>query len=492
MDNIGGIIAGHDPTTTALVSDGLATTYGELQQQVANLRGGLIGLGVGRGDRVALIAQNGRDFVVGYLATVGIGAVAVPLNPTSPANELRRELALVGAVVAIVEPSARPNVDAIDRAALPNLRRVVDIQELEVLLRHEPAPMADVGADDLAVLIFTSGTAGAPRAAMLTHANLLASIRAGHVLPGHLTPADVVFAVLPPFHIFGLNVTIGATLSAGACAVLAQRFDPSTAADIIRERGVTVVPGAPPLWQTFAQVPDLPADTFAGVRLALSGAAKLPDQVAEVMAERFGVTVREGYGLTEAAPVVTTSVGIDARRGSVGKVVAGVEVRLVDEEGADALVGDTGEIWVSGPNVFPGYLDDPAATARVLAEVDGTRWLRTGDLAVADDDGYLYLVDRAKDLVIVSGFNVHPAEVEEVLGMCPGVEQAAVIGVPHPHTGEAVKAYVVAEPGAHLDDDTLIEFCLDHLARYKVPGEIVFVDELPRTLAGKLLRRELT
>jgi long-chain acyl-CoA synthetase len=327
---------------------------------------------------------------------------------------------------------------------------------------------------------------------MLSHGNLLASIRSGDVLPGHLTPDDVVYGVLPPFHIFGLNVSIGATLSAGGCAVLVQRFDPSTAVDTIRERGVTVVPGAPPLWEAFSQMRDLPADAFAGVRLALSGAAKLPDHVAEAMAERFDLIVREGYGLTEASPVVTTSVGIDARRGSVGKVVDGVEVRLVDEEGADALVGDTGEIWVSGPNVFQGYLDDPEATDRVLADIDGTRWLRTGDLAVADDDGYLYLVDRAKDLVIVSGFNVFPAEVEEVLVMFPGVEQAAVIGVPHPHTGEAVKAYVVAEPGVQLDEDTLIEFCLDHLARYKVPGKVLFVDELPRTLAGKLLRRELT
>lgn len=492
MDNVGAIIEGHDPAAVALVSRGRATTYGELQRQVASVRGGLAELGVGPGDRVALACHNGRHFVVAYLATVGIGAVAVPLNPTSPSNELQRELGAVGAVIAIVEPSALATVDAIDAGALPALRQVVDIPTLDALLDHEPAPVADVTADDLAVLIFTSGTAGAPRAAMLTHANLLASLRSGHVLPGHLTPDDVVFGVLPPFHIFGLNVTIGATLHAGGCAVLVQRFDPSTAVDTIRERGVTVVPGAPPLWQAFTQMPDLPADSFARVRLALSGAAKLPDHVAATMADRFGVTVREGYGLTEAAPVVTTSVGIEVRRGSVGKVVDGVDVRLVDEAGDDALLGDSGEIWVSGPNVFAGYLDDPAATARVLVADGDRRWLRTGDLAVADADGYLYLVDRAKDLVIVSGFNVYPAEVEEVLVQFPGVEQAAVIGVPHPHTGEAVKAYVVPAAGIHLDEDTLIEHCLDHLARYKVPAKILFVDELPRNLSGKLLRRELT
>jgi long-chain acyl-CoA synthetase len=492
MHNVGEIIAGHDPATTALVSRGRATTYGDLQRQVANARGGLMALGVGRGDRVALVCQNGRHFVVAYLATVGIGAVAVPLNPTSPPSELGRELAAVGAVIAIVEPSAVAKVDSIDGATVPALRQVVDSAALDALMEHEPGPLAAVAADDLAVLIFTSGTAGAPRAAMLSHGNLLASIRSGHVLPDHLTPADVVYGVLPPFHIFGLNVALGATLSAGACAVLVQRFDPSTAIDTIRERGVTVLPGVPPLWESFTQMPDLPADSFAGVRLALSGAAGLPGHVAEAMQQRFGVTVREGYGLTEASPVVTTSVGIDARRGSVGKVVDGVEVRLVDEAGDDALHGDSGEIWVSGPNVFLGYLDDPEATAQVLVEAGGRRWLRTGDIAVADDDGYLYLVERTKDLVIVSGFNVYPAEVEGVLAQCPGVAQAAVIGVPHPHTGEAVKAYVVPEPGAHLDEDTLIEFCLDQLARYKVPSKVLFVDELPRSVTGKLLRRELT
>jgi long-chain acyl-CoA synthetase len=492
MDNIGGIIEGHDPAAVALFSRGRATSYGELKRQVANLRGGLLGLGIGRGDPVALVCQNGRHFVVAYLATVGIGAVAVPLNPTSPSNELQRELSTVRAVAVIAEPSALTNVTAIDVAEIASVRHLIDIPTLDQLIEHAPAPLAQVGPADLAVLIFTSGTGGAPRAAMLSHGNLLASIRAGQALPGHMVPGDVVFGVLPPFHIFGLNVVIGVSLYAGACAVLVQRFDPSTAVDTINERGVTIVPGAPPLWQAFTQMPDLPVDAFAGVRLALSGAAKLPDHVAESMQQRFGLTLREGYGLTEASPVVTTSVGIEPRRGSVGRVVDGVEVRVVDEDGDDVLDGDSGEIWVSGPNVFLGYLDDPETTSRVLASVDGRRWLRTGDVAVTDADGYLYLVDRAKDLVIVSGFNVYPAEVEEVLVEFPGVEQAAVIGVPHPHTGEAVKAYVVPEPGVQLDEDTLIEFCLEQLARYKAPSKILFVDELPRNLSGKLLRRELT
>ncbi len=230
------------------------------------------------------------------------------------------------------------------------------------------------------------------------------------------------------------------------------------------------------------------ADSFATVRLALTGAAKMPEDATVRLQERFGLTLREGYGLTEASPIVTSSAGIPFKVGSVGKALAGMDVRLVDENGQPALQGDAGEIWVRGPNVFLGYLDEPEATARALTP-DG--WLRTGDIAVTDDDGYLFLVDRAKDLIIVSGFNVFPAEVEEVLAEHPDVAEVGVVGVPHPHHGEAVKAFVVLKPGAAAHEDTLISWCSDNLARYKCPSKIVFVDELPRNVSGKLLRRGL-
>jgi long-chain acyl-CoA synthetase len=267
-----------------------------------------------------------------------------------------------------------------------------------------------------------------------------------------------------------------------------QRFDPVTALDSIRERKITVVPGAPPMWTSWAHMDGIPSDAFATVRLALSGASRLPTEIFELIRERFGIAIAEGYGLTEASPVVTSSVGIVARPGSVGKVVSGVQVRLVDSDGDDVLAGDAGEIWVRGANVFAGYLDEPDVTKMVLTE-DG--WLRTGDIAVTDEDGYLYLVDRAKDLIIVSGFNVYPAEVEEVLADHPCVAEVAVAGVPHPHTGETVKAWVVPVPGAEPDEETLIEHCESYLARYKCPTKILFVKTLPRGLGGKLLRREL-
>ena len=205
------------------------------------------------------------------------------------------------------------------------------------------------------------------------------------------------------------------------------------------------------------------------------------------MRDRFGVELREGYGLTEASPTVTTSLGGPVKFGSVGRAIKGVDVRLVNANG-EALVGDVGEIWVRGANVFAGYFRDADATDAVLTD-DG--WLMTGDMATCDDEGYLYIVDRAKDLVIVSGFNVYPAEVEDVLMSHPDVLEAGVVGVVHPHTGEAVKAFVVTRPGSDVGEETLVEFTRDRLARYKCPAKVMFVDELPRNMTGKLLRRDL-
>jgi long-chain acyl-CoA synthetase len=214
----------------------------------------------------------------------------------------------------------------------------------------------------------------------------------------------------------------------------------------------------------------------------------MPDDAAQRLKEKFGITLREGYGLTEAAPVVTSSIGVENRVGSVGRAVRGVAVRVVDESGDDVLVGDPGEVLVKGPNVFLGYWNDDEATRRVI-DADG--WLHTGDIATVDGEGYLYLVDRSKDLIIVSGFNVYPAEVEDVLMRHSAVAEAGVIGVPHPQTGEAVRAYVVLRPGHEADEDALIDHCHDHIARYKCPSKVLIVPRLPRNDAGKLLRRSL-
>ncbi|HEV3225968.1 MAG TPA: long-chain fatty acid--CoA ligase [Acidimicrobiales bacterium] len=484
--NLAAVIEPHPADSVALVNRGRTTTYGELREQVGRLRGALVGLGLAPGDRVGLICGNNGYFVTGYLATLGAGLVSVPLNPSSPPKELQRELAAVSARAVIVGPAGRAAFDALDAAAVPALEHRILV---DALPDSDPGPIVEREPSDLAVLMFTSGTAGSPKAAMLTHGNLTANLHQMQEHPGRMQSAsDVTLGVLPLFHIFGLNVVLGMSLYVGARVVLIERFDPVSAIEAIRTHEVTIVPGAPSMWIAWAAAPEATRAAFASVRLAASGAAKLPLEVAEDCEQRFGVTVSEGYGLTEASPVVTTAAGAAAKPGSIGTPLPGVRLRLVDGEGEDVLVGDAGELWVQGPNVFAGYWNDAAATATVMTS-DG--WLRTGDIGVVDDDGALFLVDRAKDLIIVSGFNVYPAEVEDVILQHPAVEACAVVGVAHPYSGESVKAFVVVTPGQHVEEDSIIAFCSDHLARYKCPEKVMFVEELPVGIGGKVLRRAL-
>ncbi len=495
--NLAEIIQPHPEDAVALVSRGTPTNYGALREQVAALRGGLSALGLGRDDRVALLCANNPTFVVSYLAVLGIGGVVVPLNPLSPAPELERELAAVETVAVIVGPAGRASWGDVERGNVPSVQHVIataghpfdDARTFEDLLAADPAPVADRADAEVAALLFTSGTAGSAKAAMLTHGNLSSNLRQIQAQPGRgLEAADVVLGVLPMFHIFGMNVVLGLALYAGASVVLVERFDPATALETIETRGVTVISGAPPMWTAWATLPGVSASAFSNVRVASTGAAKMPEDLSRLFQSRFHLELLEGYGLTEASPVVTASPPGESRVGSIGLPHSGLTVRLVDSDGDDALAGDSGEIWVKGPNIFAGDWHDDEATAHALTP-DG--WLRTGDVAVADDEGYLYLVDRAKDLIIVSGFNVYPGEVEDVIATYPGVEEVAVVGSPHPSTGEAVKAFVVTAPGSSTDEEAIIEHCRHSLARYKCPTKVMFVDELPKGWGGKVLRRVL-
>jgi long-chain acyl-CoA synthetase len=325
---------------------------------------------------------------------------------------------------------------------------------------------------------------------MLTHHNLLANIDQVHRHgAGAVASDDVVLGVLPLFHILGLNAVLGGALSAGAAVLLLDHFDPPTDLDLISRHGVTLLLGPPTMYAAWAAVPSAGPETMATVRLAYCGAAPLPEEVAEAWQRRYGQRLLQGYGLTEASPVVTSALpDLDAPATSVGVVLPGVRVRLVDEEGEEALSGDPGEVWVQGDNVFPGYWQDDEATHQVLTP-EG--WLRTGDVAVADDDGQLYIVDRAKDLIIVSGFNVYPMEVEDALLDHPAVAEAAVVSATDPYRGERIRAFVVLRPGSVLTPEELIAFCAERLAAYKCPSDISFVPALPHGLAGKLLRRAL-
>jgi len=474
VSNLATILEGHPDDAVAIVEGETTTTYGELRRLVAEMRGGLGERGVVPGDRVALVLPNGLDFAATYLAVLGVGAVAVPLNPTSPAPELADEITAIGAKLAISDGAA-----VTDPVAPSSLRG------------GEPAnDIVDRDGDDLAVLIFTAGTGGSPKAAMLTHGNLRANLEQIQRHPGReVAGADIALGVLPLFHIFGLNVVLGLSLYTGGSIVMLERFDPAGSLAAIASQGVTIVAGAPPMYAAWARLREADPAALAGVRLALTGAAPLSEETRVAFESRFGVTLRQGYGLTEASPVVTSSV-FDGppKPHSIGVPLPGIDIRLVDDEGEDALVGDSGEIWVHGANVFKGYWQDEEATARALTS-DG--WLRTGDVAVADEDGFLSIVDRAKDLIIVSGFNVFPAEVEDTLLEHPDVAEVAVVGAAHPHTGEAVKAFVVPESGSTITESDVQAFCAGRLARYKCPATVTFVDALPHGLAGKLLRRAL-
>jgi long-chain acyl-CoA synthetase len=460
--------AARTPDAVALRAGADAVTYAELEARAARVAGALRADGIEPGERVAIEGHNSVAFVVSYLGALRVGAVAVPLNPHAPEAELTRELSSVEPAVVL-----RPPLDG-DRDA-------------------EPVATVTRDHNDNAVLLFTAGTAGAPKAAMLTHGNLASNIRQVLDHPGlALTAADVSLGALPLFHVFGLNAVLGLGLAAGASTVLLEHFDATAAARVVREHHVTVLAGVPAMYHAFLELDDAaaPPDSLASVRLAVSGAATLGEELFDGMRKRFDLVVHEGYGLTEASPIVTTS-AIGRREpspGSIGPPLPGVDVRLVDADGADVLPGDPGEIWVHGPNVFPGYWRDPDATARALT---GDGWLRTGDVAVADDAGELSLVDRAKDLVIVSGFNVYPAEVEEVLLEHPDIAEAAVVGEPDARTGEAIVAFVVAEPGHEPDPGEVLAHCARSLARYKCPARVEVVDALPRSFAGKVLRREL-
>jgi long-chain acyl-CoA synthetase len=327
---------------------------------------------------------------------------------------------------------------------------------------------------------------------MLTHGSLLANIEQMNAHPGLRAHADdVTLGVLPLFHVYGLNVTLGLSLAAGAAVSLIDHFHPAETLARVRADGVTVIAAVPAIYSAWLALDaeTAPADAFAKVRLCASGATALDTQVARNMRTRFGVVVHDGYGLTVASPVVTTTaVANEPRVGSVGPPIPGVELRLLDTDGVEVLDGDPGEIVVRGPNVFAGYWNDSATTNAVL--VDG--WLHTGDIAVADADGWITLVDRAKDIIIVSGFNVYPGEVEDALRAHPDVADVAVVGEPHPRTGESVVAYVVAQPGRRPDPVELSRHAGRRLARYKLPTRVDVVDSLPRTLAGKLVRRALT
>jgi long-chain acyl-CoA synthetase len=469
----------------ALVTSGGETiSFADLRGRAAGIAGALGEAGIRPGDRVGIAMHNVPAFVYSYFGILRAGAVVIPLNPTLTAPEVGRVLVDSGAALVV---GVSPAGDAARAAAEEAGVRYVDAAEWTGA--DDGRALHETSEDDLAVLAYTSGTTGDPKGAMLTHGNLLANLEQQMSIPdARVEPSDVLLLSLPLFHIFGLNVTLGLLARTGATGVLTDRFEPVECLRLIQEHRVTVMFGAPTMYTALVATPGADQYDLSSIRLAISGAAPLQPEVLQRFKELFGVDVYEGYGLTETSPTLTSNRMAEApRAGSIGKPLPGVEIRLVDEAGEDVELGDPGEILARGPNVFKGYWNKEDETQRAFAG----EWFRTGDVAVQDEDGYLYIVDRKRDMVIVSGFNVFPSEVEHALSENPKVAEAAVVGVPHAYTGEAVKAFVVLEPGAAATSEELLADVQTRLARFKCPREIEIVDTLPHLLTGKVLRRAL-
>ncbi|WP_182379063.1 AMP-binding protein [Nocardioides sp. WS12] len=485
------------PDRLALVeAGGRGLTWGELDDAVGRVATGLGSAGILAGHRVMVAMGNRLEFVVTYLGILRAQAVAVPVNPGSTAEEFARMLADSGARMVLADGAAveavragvvrletrPPQVVAVGAAAADGESTYDDLRA-----EHGRAvpPLQD--PEKLAVLLFTSGTSGLPRAAMLTHRALLANVaQVADVEPPMIHTDDVVLGVLPLFHVYGLGAVLGGVIRHRAKLVLAERFDPEGTLDLIEDEACSVIPVAPPVFAAWRHV-DALAERLGPVRMILSGSAPLAAEVVEEFTALAGVPVHQGYGLTEASPVVTsTLLSAGSKPGSVGAALAGIELRLIDEDGhvlAGSEADDPGEIQIRGANLFSGYWPDGADGP------DAEGWWSTGDVGFLDGDGDLFLVDRVKELVIVSGFNVYPSEVEAVINEVPGVRQAAVVGSPDESTGEAVIAYVVPDD-ADADADALVAAvrasCAERLAPYKRPERVEVVEALPRTITGKI------
>ncbi len=479
----------------AFVSTQGALTWAQVEAGVDAAAAGLTGLGLVPGDRVGIALGNTLDFPMAYFGVLRAGLVAVPVNPGYTADELRHVLGDSGARALLTSPDYAPTVlavapqlDALDHVLVAGAVTRGASSWAALLERGAAAgPVQARGSgEDLAVLLYTSGTSGRPKGAMLPHRALLANLdQTSRISPPVLTPEDVVLLVLPLFHVYGLSAGMGAVVAHGATAVLVERFDPVETLDVIRRHAVTNVVGAPPMYLAWSGLPDV-GEAFSCVRLALSGSAPLPAEVHSRMREATGKPVYEGYGLTETAPVLTsTLMSQSPGPDSIGRPVPGVELRLLDEAGFPVEEGDPAEVCVRGANLFQGYWPDGTDGP----DADG--WFRTGDVAYLDEDGDLHLVDRLRELVLVSGFNVYPREVEDVLLQHPRIAEAAVLGVPHPVTGEAVKALVVLAAGPRVSTEEVLAHCAGSLARFKCPSTVVFAEELPHSVTGKVSKGRL-
>ncbi|WP_369172842.1 long-chain fatty acid--CoA ligase [Streptomyces sp. R28] len=461
-------------------------TYREVDVLSARVAAALTADGLRPGDRVGLMLPNVPAFVVLYYGILRAGGTVVPINPLFKAREVEYYLADSGADRLFVVDQAMEAAEPAARATGARLVRVDPTDVTTVAGAHEPLPtVCDRDDGATAAIFYTSGTTGRPKGAELTHHNLIRNVDVVTRL-FDLTERDVVLGCLPLFHIFGQGCAMNTALKQGACLVLIPRFDPGEVLRAVARHRVTVFEGVPTMYAALLAHPE-DTDT-SSLRLCVSGGASLPVPVLHGFEKRFDCAVLEGFGMSECSPVVSFNHPDRPRKpGSVGTPVEGVEVRVLAPDGTPVPRGETGELAVRGHNVMKGYWNRPDATAETVP--DG--WLRTGDLVREDEDGYLFVVDRKKDMIIRGGYNIYPREIEEVLYEHPDVLEAAVLGIPHDTLGEDVAVAVVLRPGAEQRPDELRRFVKDRVAPYKYPRHIHYLDTLPKGPSGKILKREI-
>jgi len=520
--------AARDPGTVCIRFQGASLTYRQVDDLSSRFASALVSLGVKKGDRVAIFMPNMPQFICSYFGILKAGGVIVPCSPLYKAKELEFQLRDSGASVIVAAndivkgndlfasvEACRRNLDIKIITSsltdyLPSVKRVLagfaGVKNVkregtagafrDLVAKSQPlGKFAEVApSTDVAVLQYTGGTTGVAKGAMLTHANLY--LNAAVIAAWFpLAKDDIALGVLPFFHIYGMTAAMNAPLFAGGSIVLLPRFDVEAVMETIQKEKITSFCGVPTMYIAVIHHPEVKKFSLRTVRGCISGGAALPTAVIKAFGELTGGTLVEGYGLTEASPVTHCNPmgeGASLREGSIGVPIPFTDAEVVDmsDPSKKLGVGESGELAVKGPQVMLGYWNNKAETENVLTK-DG--WLLTGDIARMDADGYFYIVDRKKDMIDVSGLKVYPREVEELLFTHPGVKEAAVVGMPDDYRGEAVSAYVVLKPESKgkVTEAEMIQFCRTNLATYKAPRKVTFVDELPKTLVGKVLRRRL-
>jgi long-chain acyl-CoA synthetase len=469
--------------------DNAAMTYRALDDASARVAGLLHERGLKPGDRIGIMMPNVAEVPVVYYGVLRAGGVVVPMNPLLKAREVAYYLGDSGAGLVFAWHSfadqARGGADQVNAESV-----VVDGDSFPGLLAAATPDfrVVDRGDEDTAVILYTSGTTGHPKGAELTHGNLISNTDVTRTDIVGARPDDVIFGGLPLFHVFGQTVALNVAVAAGACLTLLPRFDAEHALRIIADHGVTVFEGVPTMYVALLHQPNRADYDTSTLRMCISGGAALPVEVLRGFEEAYGVSVLEGYGLSETSPVASFNhPNREHKPGSIGTPIRDVEIRLVDGEDHDVPQGEVGEIIIRGPNVMKGYWQRPEATAEAVR--DG--WFHTGDLARVDEEGFLFIVDRKKDLIIRGGYNVYPREIEEVLYEHPAVAEAAVIGLPHPALGEEVAAAVALKPGAAVTAAELRDYVKSQVAAYKYPRHVWIVDSLPKGATGKIQKRDI-